>query len=158
MTRTLERYNGMVASDEDRRAYDAVREAWGKYLAIDNRIAELSAYFNSTATVNYRHDNGRWHVTFPEAYLCVEKGRLQGESLSGSGDTLDEAIDEICKKTVRSNGDYLISNKPFGNYSCISTGAHVVTVYERGEAAETFAFDAGKVREKLQKLNAGLKL
>ena len=42
MTRTLERYNGMVASDEDRRAYDAVREAWGKYLAIDNRIAELS--------------------------------------------------------------------------------------------------------------------
>ncbi|WP_353191518.1 methyl-accepting chemotaxis protein [Pandoraea pnomenusa] len=41
MNKTLESYNSMVASDVDRRAYDAVREAWGSYLAIDNRIAEL---------------------------------------------------------------------------------------------------------------------
>ncbi|APD13555.1 methyl-accepting chemotaxis protein [Pandoraea pulmonicola] len=42
MNKTLESYNSLVVSDEDRRAYDAVREAWANYLALDNKVAELA--------------------------------------------------------------------------------------------------------------------
>lgn len=41
MNKTLDSYNSLVASSEDRRAYDAVREAWASYLEIDNRAVEL---------------------------------------------------------------------------------------------------------------------
>ncbi|AJZ74909.1 methyl-accepting chemotaxis protein [Pandoraea apista] len=41
MNKTLDSYNSLVASDEDRRAYDAVRAAWTSYLEVDNRAAEL---------------------------------------------------------------------------------------------------------------------
>ncbi len=42
MNKTLDSYNSLVASNEDRLAYDAVREAWANYLAVDNRVAELA--------------------------------------------------------------------------------------------------------------------
>ncbi|ODP31655.1 methyl-accepting chemotaxis protein [Pandoraea sp. ISTKB] len=41
MNKTLDAYKGMIASDEDRVAYEAVRDAWTTYLAVDNRVAEL---------------------------------------------------------------------------------------------------------------------
>ncbi|WP_087686899.1 methyl-accepting chemotaxis protein [Pandoraea sp. PE-S2R-1] len=42
VNKTISAYGTLVASDEDRRAYEAVREAWSNYLAIDNRVAELA--------------------------------------------------------------------------------------------------------------------
>ncbi|VVE60175.1 chemotaxis protein [Pandoraea captiosa] len=41
MSKTLDGYARMIASDEDRRAYDAVKAAWADYVAIDNRVASL---------------------------------------------------------------------------------------------------------------------
>ena len=41
MNKTLDSYSSMVASSDDRRAYEAVKAAWADYLAIDNRIAQL---------------------------------------------------------------------------------------------------------------------
>jgi len=41
MNKTLDSYSSMVASSEDRRAYDAVKAAWADYLALDNRVAAL---------------------------------------------------------------------------------------------------------------------